>query len=248
MDITHDRRGHRDRRPQAAVGAAASGDARSASRRASPGCCSRPTLRRRRAGRAVPARRRRSTRASPTPVLASCEPTKWIGLRELPSPDPRHDRSATRSWTTVKFTVITVVFEFVLGMIIALVVNSNFKGRGLMRAAMLVPVGDPDRRLRPDVEVDVPRHLRRRSTTCWSASCTSSATPSPGSRSRARRSRPLRGRHLEDDALRRAAAARGPAGHPARSLRGGQRRRRQPAGSSSCTSRCRCCGRRSSSR
>ncbi|HEX8966962.1 MAG TPA: sugar ABC transporter permease, partial [Chloroflexota bacterium] len=40
---------------------------------------------------------------------------------------------------TVQFTVLTVAFEFVLGLIIALVVNSNFKGRGPMRAAMLVP-------------------------------------------------------------------------------------------------------------
>jgi trehalose/maltose transport system permease protein len=40
---------------------------------------------------------------------------------------------------TFKFTVLTVILEFVLGMIIALVVNSNFKGRGAMRAAMLVP-------------------------------------------------------------------------------------------------------------
>jgi trehalose/maltose transport system permease protein len=44
---------------------------------------------------------------------------------------------------TVKFTVITVVFEFVLGMIIALVVNSGFKGRGVMRAVMLVPWAIP---------------------------------------------------------------------------------------------------------
>jgi trehalose/maltose transport system permease protein len=42
-------------------------------------------------------------------------------------------------WITVQFTVITVVFEFLLGLLIALVVNSNFKGRGFMRAAMLVP-------------------------------------------------------------------------------------------------------------
>jgi trehalose/maltose transport system permease protein len=41
--------------------------------------------------------------------------------------------------TTIKFSIITVIFEFVLGMAIALVVNSNFKGRGAMRAAMLVP-------------------------------------------------------------------------------------------------------------
>jgi trehalose/maltose transport system permease protein len=36
-----------------------------------------------------------------------------------------------------------VLFEFVLGMIIALVVNSNFKGRGVMRAVMLVPWAIP---------------------------------------------------------------------------------------------------------
>jgi trehalose/maltose transport system permease protein len=40
---------------------------------------------------------------------------------------------------TFKFTILTVILEFVLGMIIALVVNSNFRGRGAMRAAMLVP-------------------------------------------------------------------------------------------------------------
>src|SRR5205807_8479957 len=42
-------------------------------------------------------------------------------------------------WVTVEFAVITVVFEFVLGTLIALVVNSNFKGRGAVRTAMLVP-------------------------------------------------------------------------------------------------------------
>jgi trehalose/maltose transport system permease protein len=44
---------------------------------------------------------------------------------------------------TVKFTVITVGFEFVLGLIIALVVNSSFRGRGFMRAVMLVPWAIP---------------------------------------------------------------------------------------------------------
>jgi trehalose/maltose transport system permease protein len=43
----------------------------------------------------------------------------------------------------VKFTVVTVFFEFLLGLIIALVVNSNFKGRGVMRAVMLVPWAIP---------------------------------------------------------------------------------------------------------
>ncbi|HLU83065.1 MAG TPA: sugar ABC transporter permease [Trueperaceae bacterium] len=42
-------------------------------------------------------------------------------------------------WDTTVFTVIAVTFETVLGMIIALVLASNFPGRGAMRAAMLVP-------------------------------------------------------------------------------------------------------------
>ncbi|HXF63504.1 MAG TPA: sugar ABC transporter permease [Caldilineaceae bacterium] len=46
-------------------------------------------------------------------------------------------------WTTVKFTVASVFLELVLGMGIALVVNSKFPGRGLMRTAMLVPWAIP---------------------------------------------------------------------------------------------------------
>jgi trehalose/maltose transport system permease protein len=70
------------------------------------------------------------------------EPTKWVGLRNYT--DLIHDtifRNAVIE--TVKFTVITVSFEFLLGMIIALVVNSRFKGRGVMRAVMLVPWAIP---------------------------------------------------------------------------------------------------------
>lgn len=44
---------------------------------------------------------------------------------------------------TVTFTVFSVFFEMVLGLIIALVINSNFKGRGLMRTAMLIPWAIP---------------------------------------------------------------------------------------------------------
>ena len=74
--------------------------------------------------------------------LAGLEPTKWIGLENYRNLlDDTIFRDAV--WTTVKFTVITVAFEFVLGMIIALVVNSNFKGRGVMRAVMLVPWAIP---------------------------------------------------------------------------------------------------------
>jgi trehalose/maltose transport system permease protein len=74
--------------------------------------------------------------------LAGLEPTKWVGLenyREL-----WHDTIFRDSvWLTIKFTLITVSFEFALGLIIALVVNSSFKGRGVMRAVMLVPWAIP---------------------------------------------------------------------------------------------------------
>ena len=74
--------------------------------------------------------------------LAGLEPTKWVGLQNYR--DLWHDTIFRDSVVvTVKFTAITVAFEFVLGLIIALVVNSNFKGRGLMRAVMLVPWAIP---------------------------------------------------------------------------------------------------------
>ena len=70
------------------------------------------------------------------------EPTRWVGLenyREL-----WHDTVFRNSvWKTVEFTLITVGFEFALGLAIALVVNSSFKGRGVMRAVMLVPWAIP---------------------------------------------------------------------------------------------------------
>src|SRR3954470_5929372 len=74
--------------------------------------------------------------------LAGIEPTKWVGLQNYR--DLWHDDIFRHSvWVTIKFTLITVSFEFVLGMIIALVVNSNFRGRGAMRAVMLVPWAIP---------------------------------------------------------------------------------------------------------
>jgi trehalose/maltose transport system permease protein len=74
--------------------------------------------------------------------LAGIEPTRWVGLQNYR--DLWHDTIFRDSvWTTVKFTLITVAIEFALGLVIALVVNSAFKGRGMMRAVMLVPWAIP---------------------------------------------------------------------------------------------------------
>src|SRR3954449_6741058 len=69
-------------------------------------------------------------------------PTQWVGLQNYK--DLWHDTQFRDSiWVTIKFTLITVTLEFALGLAIALVVNSKFKGRGLMRAVMLVPWAIP---------------------------------------------------------------------------------------------------------
>ncbi|MEZ4523304.1 MAG: sugar ABC transporter permease [Thermomicrobiales bacterium] len=74
--------------------------------------------------------------------LADLQDPQWIGLdnyrRLLEDDDFRNT-----IWVTIRFTLITITAEFILGLIVALVVNSQFKGRGLMRTAMLVPWAIP---------------------------------------------------------------------------------------------------------
>lgn len=54
------------------------------------------------------------------------------------------DRDFLRAiWDTVIFTVVTIIFETILGLGIAMVVNMRFPGRGIMRVVMLVPWAIP---------------------------------------------------------------------------------------------------------
>jgi trehalose/maltose transport system permease protein len=46
-------------------------------------------------------------------------------------------------WNTVHFAVVSVTIETLLGLAIALVLNASFRGRGLVRAAVLVPWAIP---------------------------------------------------------------------------------------------------------
>jgi len=46
-------------------------------------------------------------------------------------------------WNTVRFAAVSVVLETILGMIVALVLNANFAGRGIVRAAILIPWAIP---------------------------------------------------------------------------------------------------------
>lgn len=46
-------------------------------------------------------------------------------------------------WNTVRFSLVSVTLETFLGLLVALVLNANFKGRGWVRAAILIPWAIP---------------------------------------------------------------------------------------------------------
>ncbi|WP_263484726.1 MULTISPECIES: carbohydrate ABC transporter permease [unclassified Mesorhizobium] len=46
-------------------------------------------------------------------------------------------------WNTVRFAVVSVTCETILGMVVALVLNAEFPGRGVVRAAILIPWAIP---------------------------------------------------------------------------------------------------------
>lgn len=46
-------------------------------------------------------------------------------------------------WNTFRFATVSVILETVLGMLVALVLNAEFKGRGIVRAAILIPWAIP---------------------------------------------------------------------------------------------------------
>ena len=87
--------------------------------------------------------------------LADLEARQWIGFAnyfsvlQMPSGrviydgllvDPVWWRAV---WNTARFTVISVTCETILGMIVALVLNAEFRGRGIVRAAILIPWAIP---------------------------------------------------------------------------------------------------------
>ncbi|RIH84553.1 Trehalose transport system permease protein SugA [Meiothermus luteus] len=74
--------------------------------------------------------------------IALVDPPEFVGFENylflLRDPDFRE-----ALWNTVKFTVFSVSIETVLGLAIALIIHSNFRGRGLVRTAILIPWAIP---------------------------------------------------------------------------------------------------------
>jgi len=61
---------------------------------------------------------------------------EWLGL--LTDPDWWHS-----VWNTVWFTAVSVSIETLLGVVVALILNAAFPGRGIMRAIILIPWAIP---------------------------------------------------------------------------------------------------------
>ncbi|MCA9859853.1 MAG: sugar ABC transporter permease [Thermomicrobiales bacterium] len=74
--------------------------------------------------------------------LASAREVENIGLRNYEYLW-NSDTFRIAFGNTVKFTVFSVGIELVLGMVIALIINSQFKARGLVRTAILIPWAIP---------------------------------------------------------------------------------------------------------
>lgn len=87
--------------------------------------------------------------------LADFENRQWVGFAnyfsvlKMPSGRVIYDGLLVDPvwWravlNTVKFTFISVISETIFGLIVALVLNAEFRGRGLVRAAILVPWAIP---------------------------------------------------------------------------------------------------------
>ncbi|MEH7495641.1 carbohydrate ABC transporter permease [Neobacillus niacini] len=85
--------------------------------------------------------------------------TFWISLHEMVLTDPgsgfpfigienytklfQDPRALASIAFTFKFTITTVVLELIIGVGLALIMNKKFKGRGLVRAAILIPWAIP---------------------------------------------------------------------------------------------------------
>jgi multiple sugar transport system permease protein len=72
--------------------------------------------------------------------------THWLGQRCGNSscpPGTLGSQFYDSLWVTIFFTVVSVSIEVVLGMCMALVMNKAFRGRGLLRASVLVPWSIP---------------------------------------------------------------------------------------------------------
>ncbi len=124
------------------------------------------------------------------------------------------DRFWNAFYNTTFFTVVCVAIEVVIGVAMALIMNKAFRGKGLIRASILVPWAIPT-----VVSALLWRWI-------FDANGIANADHQPADpvvhRRLAGQGSGHHRRHLEDGAVHRPARPRRAAGHPRRGLRGGK--------------------------
>ncbi len=72
--------------------------------------------------------------------VSSTTPPAFVGLRNYVEIFGKDARFWNSLWITIQFTTVSVAFQLVLGLAIALYLHRNFRGRGLVRTVMLLPM------------------------------------------------------------------------------------------------------------
>jgi multiple sugar transport system permease protein len=72
--------------------------------------------------------------------VSSTTPPQFVGLKNYIDIFGKDARFWNALWITVKFTTVSVAFQLVLGLAIAVYLHREFYGRGLVRTVMLLPM------------------------------------------------------------------------------------------------------------
>ncbi len=72
--------------------------------------------------------------------VSSTTPPAFVGLKNFVEIFGKDARFWNSLWITVKFTTVSVVLQLVLGLAIAVYLHREFRGRGLVRTVMLLPM------------------------------------------------------------------------------------------------------------
>ena len=72
--------------------------------------------------------------------VSSTTPPEFVGFKNYLEIFGKDARFWNATWITVKFTTLSVVLQLVLGLAIAVYLHRDFRGRGLVRTVMLLPM------------------------------------------------------------------------------------------------------------
>jgi multiple sugar transport system permease protein len=72
--------------------------------------------------------------------VSSTTPPAFVGLKNYVEIFGKDARFWNALWVTVKFTTVSVVLQLALGLAIAVYLHREFRGRGLVRTVMLLPM------------------------------------------------------------------------------------------------------------